>query len=108
MTHAYTSPYHSKLNGGVESSVRSVKHCLTRDSVNKVTQEMLGRITFSINSHLYNPGDPKVVVTEDEETPSDELEVIGGIANEVAMVERTDNKLFNQIYCYSVKKQKML
>ena len=51
LTHVYTTPYHSELNGGVERAVRLVKHCLTRDNVKKVTQELLDKITFSINNN---------------------------------------------------------
>ena len=49
--HIYTYLSHSKSNSGVDQAIRSVKHYLTRDSIKKVTQELVDRITFSINNH---------------------------------------------------------
>ena len=46
--HTFTSPYNSESNGGCERAFRSVRHCLTRDGINKVTKEVLGKITFGI------------------------------------------------------------
>ena len=48
--HTHTSPYNSESNGGCERAIRSVKHRLTRDGVRKLTQEVLDKITFGINS----------------------------------------------------------
>ena len=57
---------------------------------------------------LYDLGDPKVGITENEAAPNNELGAIEGIAKDLAMVERTDSNLFNQIYPILVNKQKML
>ena len=54
--HVYTSPYNSKSNGGCERAVRSLKDCLKRDGVKKITQEIMDKLTFNINNHP-QPGD---------------------------------------------------
>ena len=43
--------YNSKSNGGSERAIRSLKDCLKRDGVKKLTQEILDRLTFNINGH---------------------------------------------------------
>ena len=48
--HTHTSLYNSEANDGCERAIRSVKHCLTRDGVRKMTQEVLDIITFGINN----------------------------------------------------------
>ena len=45
--HVYTSPYNSKSNGGCERAVRSLKDCLKRDWVKRITQEIMDKLTFN-------------------------------------------------------------
>ena len=51
INHIHTSPYNSKSNGGCERAVRSIKDCLKRDGIKKITQEIMDKLTFNINGH---------------------------------------------------------
>ena len=59
--HTLTSPYNIKSNGGSERAIRSLKDCLKRDGVKKLSQEILDKLTFNINSH---PQDDRCVVQD--------------------------------------------
>ena len=45
--HVHTSPYNSKSNGGCES----LKDCLKRDKVKKVTQQVLDELTYNARNY---------------------------------------------------------
>ena len=49
--HVHTSPFNSKSNGGCERGIRSLKDCLKRDKIKKVTQQVLDELTYDINIH---------------------------------------------------------
>ena len=51
INHVLMSPYNSKSNGGCERSVRSLKDCLRRDKVKKVTQLKIDELTYLLNQH---------------------------------------------------------
>ena len=51
VTHKLTSPYNSGNNGGAERAVRALKHCLNRDGVTQVTQQVLDKVCFLTNNH---------------------------------------------------------
>ena len=49
--HVHIFPYNSKYNGGCERGIRSLKDCLKRDKIKKVTQQVLDELTYNIYSH---------------------------------------------------------
>ena len=49
--HVHMSPYNSKSNRGCERGIRSLKDCLKRDKVKKVTLPILDELTYYVNSH---------------------------------------------------------
>ena len=51
INHVLMSPYNSKSNGGCERSLRSLKDCLRRDKVKKVTQLKIDELTYLLNQH---------------------------------------------------------
>ena len=51
INHVLTSLYNSKPKGGVERSVCSLKDCLRRDNIKKVTQQKIDETIYLINQH---------------------------------------------------------
>ena len=52
--HVKASAYNSSSNGGAERVVRSIKEYLRKENIQKVTQELLQKLTFQVNNHVQN------------------------------------------------------
>ena len=52
--HVKASAYNSSSNGGAERVVRSIKLYLRKKNIQKVTQELLQKLTFQVNNHIQN------------------------------------------------------
>ena len=52
--HVKASAYNSSSNGEAEREVRSIKEYLRKENIQKVTQELLQKLTFKVNNHVQN------------------------------------------------------
>ena len=52
--HGKASAYNSSSNGVAKLVVQSIKEYVRKENIQKVTQELLQKLTFRVNNHIQN------------------------------------------------------